>query len=731
MATSSPQFLVAVHDFKSRSSDELELRKGDFIEVIETDEKFSDGWYIGRNVSSKEIGLFPYVYSSAIVDDETDGSYARRPSSPSRSASGSVGSPVSPRAEPKHALMYQDIENTLSGLESRARPRADEPGLGTPVPELVYSWNTYQVAEYFSKLGFDHFICDKFIEHKITGAILLELELAHLKELEINSFGTRFEINKVVDSLRRAAETGARSSPTSHHSVLPLDMETRARQTSREQIYRHSRQRSHSLDLPRDQAAVKPGSLDRGWQLPQTSALNIGAGAPANTPPLAVPRAAEPAFDPAYEDTDRTIRGVPYNRHKKNESTDSAASGRSYVDDMRSKHRYSRDDSLAEGDSQRDSTSSKQSFSRSSLLPSMLIGKKKLQTESIAAGSTTSDEPVTPVSPDLSELPVDGKGNIDVGIIRKRENERREPRAPVARPAPSPKRTYTEPTAGLRQTVSSPKRATTSGARPSAVRSTSSASNLKPRRLVKQNTSAFMEGIQNITPKASAATSAQSGWMNKRGGGSVGTWKSRFFTLHGTRLSYFASLSDTKERGLIDITAHRVVPVRANEDKLVAFYAATTGSGRYCFKLMPPAPGSRKGLTFTAPRVHYFAVETHEEMRAWMSALMKATIDRDDSVPVISSCSTPTISLAKARELNALAMETRAAELRAAGERGPLDSPSELSTPDLSMSKESDGSENSDPATFDHAADRLRDLSLNAPGFASVDVADRAPRQTA
>lgn len=38
-------------------------------------------------------------------------------------------------------------------------------------------------------------------------------------------------------------------------------------------------------------------------------------------------------------------------------------------------------------------------------------------------------------------------------------------------------------------------------------------------------------------------------------------------------------------------------------------------------------------------------------MRAWVKALMQATIDIDDSVPVVSSCSTPTVSLNKAQEL--------------------------------------------------------------------------------
>lgn len=99
-------------------------------------------------------------------------------------------------------------------------------------------------------------------------------------------------------------------------------------------------------------------------------------------------------------------------------------------------------------------------------------------------------------------------------------------------------------------------------------------------------------------------------------------------------------------------------------------YASTTFAGNYCFKLVPPAPGFKKGLTFTQPKTHYFAVESSEEMRGWIKALMQATIDIDDSVPVVSSCSTPTVSLSKAQELLAKAREEtklRDEELRAQG----------------------------------------------------------------
>lgn len=46
-------------DFDARSSDELTLRKGDKIELVELDDGFGDGWYLGRHLSKGMTGLFP------------------------------------------------------------------------------------------------------------------------------------------------------------------------------------------------------------------------------------------------------------------------------------------------------------------------------------------------------------------------------------------------------------------------------------------------------------------------------------------------------------------------------------------------------------------------------------------------------------------------------------------------------------------------------------------------
>lgn len=46
-------------DFEARSPDELSLQKGERIELIERDDDFGDGWYLGKHVQNGRIGLFP------------------------------------------------------------------------------------------------------------------------------------------------------------------------------------------------------------------------------------------------------------------------------------------------------------------------------------------------------------------------------------------------------------------------------------------------------------------------------------------------------------------------------------------------------------------------------------------------------------------------------------------------------------------------------------------------
>ena len=48
-----------IDDFQARSPDELSLARGDRIELIERDDDFGDGWYLGKHLQNARTGLFP------------------------------------------------------------------------------------------------------------------------------------------------------------------------------------------------------------------------------------------------------------------------------------------------------------------------------------------------------------------------------------------------------------------------------------------------------------------------------------------------------------------------------------------------------------------------------------------------------------------------------------------------------------------------------------------------
>jgi hypothetical protein len=198
----------------------------------------------------------------------------------------------------------------------------------------------------------------------------------------------------------------------------------------------------------------------------------------------------------------------------------------------------------------------------------------------------------------------------------------------------------------------------------------------RPQRKGKKETSAYTRGLAQKGPAEQIVTADYSGWMKKKSGSLMTTWKPRLFVLKGRRLSYYYSETDTEEKGLIDISYHNVMV--AHNEKLTGLHAAMTGAsgplispssatftsaqqdlqknpplpgsdddGLFIFKLVPPK--SARGVTFTKPTVHYFAVNSRQEGRLWMAALMKAVIDREQDGVVTTTYNQKTISLAKAR----------------------------------------------------------------------------------
>ncbi|KAF7592730.1 polar growth protein [Aspergillus hancockii] len=255
---------------------------------------------------------------------------------------------------------------------------------------------------------------------------------------------------------------------------------------------------------------------------------------------------------------------------------------------------------------------------------------------------------------------------------------------------PSPNKDLESPTARTGSTTPSTTKSSERHSTESSGKAAESGTSLPRARTLrsgtksKKDTSAYTQGLEKKTPKEQMQGCDYSGWMKKKSSNLMTTWKPRLFVLRGRRLSYYYSESDTEERGLIDITAHRVL--RADTDPFIALHATITGStasptspagstgdapspdkasgsesslrgskaveGPFFFKLVPPKSGTSRTVQFTKPAIHYFQVDSVAEGRLWMAALMKATIERDMDLPVETTNKQKTVSLKVARLMN-------------------------------------------------------------------------------
>lgn len=761
-----------IKDFTARLEDELSLKIGDKVEVISDDKEYNDGWYMGKSLASGSVGLYPKSFTQLLPSLSRPSilrSRSRRIASPSTSTNSPLSmkstTPVSTKASkldfetpPSKTIKSEfdddnnningalsDIDKALEELKNDVQPRFDESTYSNGSteslnPEFVETWSPEQVTSYFKYLGFDNHSSQQFLKHKITGQILLELELAYLKELDISSFGTRFEIFKEIEALKDLVQnknashtfdekdeidTSSQSllaAAELHKDIAPLGLSKKSLDNISEKS-----PKIPQLNLPLKNNIPPSSQVPK---LPQSSNNNITEQF------LSPRRAPQPPSYPSPIQLN-SAQNTPVT-NKRNSYYESVGHSRKPSYDInptfQSRTNHSRKSSYEPLHSRNNS----KNFKSQSVADLLSHSENNRPASSVYMHSISHSR--------HSSVNLHTRQNSE--ITNKEEKKHRRHSSVFSflsvYNSPSPfdndskrrsvsakeaKRISSQLDSPINnENISSPKRSVSEAFKNKTLRSISSSTTLKKNNNNnnKKGTSAFMEGIRNTGPQESMKTADCYGWMNKRGGIAVGVWKQRYFTLHGTRLSYFTSLTDNRERGLIDITSHKVLPAK-EDDKLVSLYAATTGHGKFCFKLVPPAPGSKKGLTFTQPKVHYFAVETKEEMRTWMAALIKATIDIDESVPVLSSCATPTVSLQKAQSLLAQAREN-------ARRREEVRNLENLNKPDISgtssISPDTDSYDSNLPATNNntlqspnttvHTSDLLTPVLDNASnGFAS------------
>ncbi|KAI6127371.1 hypothetical protein EDD16DRAFT_1751122 [Pisolithus croceorrhizus] len=120
------------------------------------------------------------------------------------------------------------------------------------------------------------------------------------------------------------------------------------------------------------------------------------------------------------------------------------------------------------------------------------------------------------------------------------------------------------------------------------------------------------------------------GWMRKKGD-HYNSWKLRYFIIKGPHLYILrtSSKTETKIKGYINVSGYKVV---ADEN---------IDPGRYGFRII-----------HDTDKTHAFSSDEQLVVREWMKAIMKATIGRDYTKPVVSSVNIPTIPLTVAQAMN-------------------------------------------------------------------------------
>jgi len=112
-------------------------------------------------------------------------------------------SPILPK-EPPSRLPSSFREATPETIV----PQAEYNNIAVAVSHLdtaeVRAWTSQDVATWMYQNGFEDEVIERFLDHDITGAVLLDLQFRDLRELEIQSFGKRHQLWNQIDSLRTA-----------------------------------------------------------------------------------------------------------------------------------------------------------------------------------------------------------------------------------------------------------------------------------------------------------------------------------------------------------------------------------------------------------------------------------------------------------------------------------------------------------------------------------------------
>lgn len=564
---------------------------------------------------------------------------------------------------------------------------ASAAGSKSPVPASANiagdptEWNVDQVVEWARSKGWDEAsVVSKFREHEISGDVLLEMDINILKEIDIVAFGKRFQVTNGIKELRSqvpgavttpglsqpgqnegglgspaliAPGGGGPGSASNTPSYSPYNagsnngsnadgrsLSARMAETSLDQSFAPTSSRPGSFGGDRDsfggpaqgafggQGFGGPAGV-AAWQAQQAGQQQHGPGSrvpsegfmrgsgdvplsPTSTSQFGAMQS--PRYAPTsgaggpYDDKLSALPTSP----RKRESTGSAGAteknNRSSFFGLGQRNRKpppaqaGRADSLVGGPASSvgddDGRSSKGTLSR------LGFARSSRNISSQSSQSNFKDQ----ISLPTSSPHFDSNGDTA-----------RRQRQSTGGIAPAPNTPGTPGQAAMGMGMSANARPTSIGSAGPDAPPTPCASAAAANTAGAAADGPVMSRIQPVDLE---------GWIKKKGE-RYNSWKPRYLALKGPDLVILRDPRAEKIKGYVNMKGYKVI---ADEN---------TNPGKYGFKIL-----------HETEKPHYFSSEDPILVREWMKALMKSTIGRDHSFPVISSYNNATISLKEAQRMN-------------------------------------------------------------------------------
>ncbi|BFZ57004.1 hypothetical protein PYCC9005_004054 [Savitreella phatthalungensis] len=610
-------FVYAIFNFPGTNDEDLPLQIGDRIQVLQTDDEFSDGWWEGRNEAGR-VGLFPKIYTADVMPPPSTTasslheSVSRVDESPDAPVAVDVNSPQLSLADSANTRQTESLRAkspVATTQRSTAGPLTVEtstaPATAPSAPsDQVEKWTPADVTRHFRELGLGE-TADKFTQHEVSGNILLSMHHEDLKEIDIMAFGKRFEIMREIDNLKQRTEASVLT------PIEPLAFSADKNKEPRRESRVLAGQSATGALLQDMTTSETDDAATAEYDRRTSGSTGLSDGRRISAPRAVVPGSNAAALESAATLAPRNTsspqpspelanaRNVsPQRSHRKSMSTTSAALmlGNEAVTGRRSPDKAMQQQEAGHGRSWSQDTVKMPSTHQKTNSGNLSSVREGVVAAGSVGGGSSDSAPRSPSS--------------TLG-------------SPMSNGAPM-----------------SPKTAQSRGAVAAAASFGSGAKRaLLGQRKPKWQPNAVSQNLENVAASEAAKDADHAGYMRKRSERAY-SWKLRYFVLRGTRLAFYSTDKDGQEQGIIDINSYRVIAV---DD--ILFYSPT----KFTFKLVPPAPGATRSLNFTPPKTHYFCTDSREALRDWMAAFTKATIGRDWSTPVISSCTTKTISLKEAQ----------------------------------------------------------------------------------